>query len=998
MSPEQYQKAKELFDSALEIAPERRRSFLLEHCSDDAALRSEVERLLDSYDSEYLEEPAIQKLGDLVADQGFQPGHLIGHYKVVSKLGSGGMGEVYLAEDGKLGRRVAIKALPEAFTQDHDRLNRFQQEARAASALNHPNILTIHEIGEAGITHYIATEYIDGETLRERMNRGKLPLSEALDIAVQCASALAAAHEEGIVHRDIKPENIMIRRDGLVKVLDFGLAKLLEKKQPAAISHDAPTERHLKTAPGMIMGTVRYMSPEQARGHSTDARTDIWSLGVVIYEMLAGEPPFKGDTSADLIAEIVKTHPLPISLFVPETSDSIDKLVAKTIEKNPDERYQTAKDVLNELQLQKRHLDRETELAHSTHRRITREDDQPADTGEDAKTVITVGDPPHTVHGSKETVSSAEYIVAGIVRHKRKAFGLGAFGLAVLASIGFGAYYFIQPNKADSAAQAIRVTTTGKARTSAISQDGKYIAYSLEELGKWSLWIKHVPTQQSTQIVSPSDAMFGKLSLSSDANYVYYTRSTPGESVYGTYVLPIIGGTPRKIADAASLDGFDLSRSGDRVAFIPPAVRRGSTQCCELRVVNTNGAGETTVQVRLDSIESFSWSRNDEAIAFVSSRHPSDRPSLEIVEVDLGDLWTKIIPVQNLYEIRDITWRPDGSGYLLIAKESEMSDLQVWSVTYPTGAVRRITNDFGDYNSLSLTGDPMKIVSVRSVTSSGIWVGEIGDLERAKQITFGSGIDGQMGISWAPNGQIIYTSYTGDRQDIWRMDSDGSNQRQLTLNSGNNIEPSVCADDRYIVFVSDRSGTFNIWRMDRDGSNPVQLTDMPGRFPQCSPDGNWVIYQSFWVKDSDQPPALWKIPLVGGNGELLADDSELPAISPNGKSVAFLNVNGIVAMPEAGGTLRKILKVASRFGVPRYRMEFYRREPHFRWHADSSGLVYVTDEGLWSIGLGESNAQKLSDFDGEKTYWNLSPDGLKMAFRKISGVASDVVLISDWQS
>lgn len=360
MNAEDYQKVKEIFHSVLEIEPESRGAFLDEKCAGDGALRGEVERLLSSYDSNYLEQPAVGNIsGEIIAGDGLRSGQEIGHYKIVEKIGSGGMGEVYLAEDGKLERRVAIKLLPEVFTEDPDRLRRFQQEARTASALNHPNILTIHEIGETGGANYIATEYIDGETLRSKLNRERLTIGEALEIAVQTASALAAAHEAGIIHRDIKPENIMLRRDKLVKVLDFGLAKLVEKKDSSAISQDAPTDRHIQTAPGMIMGTAQYMSPEQARGHATDARTDIWSLGCVMYEMLAGRPPFAGETSADLIAEIVKTEPVPLSQIMPGCPEGLEEIIEASLKKDAEERCPAAKDLLFDLQQVRRKLDLE---------------------------------------------------------------------------------------------------------------------------------------------------------------------------------------------------------------------------------------------------------------------------------------------------------------------------------------------------------------------------------------------------------------------------------------------------------------------------------------------------------------------------------------------------------------------------------------------------------------------------------------------------------------
>src|SRR5262245_3068092 len=267
----------------------------------------------------------------------------IAHYRLLSPLGAGGMGEVYLAEDTKLSRKVALKLLPAEFTRDVVRVRRFEQEARAASALNHPNILTIFEIGEANETHYIATEFIDGQTLRERLNGDRLTTPAALDIAAQIAAALAAAHEAGIVHRDIKPENVMLRRDGIVKVLDFGLAKLIEQR-PAAVDSQAPTIAKAHTDPGALLGTVGYMSPEQARGQDADHRADIFSFGVILYEMLSGQRAFSGGSAVEVMNAILKEEPAELGETNPKISPQIEKLVRRCLEKKPERRFQTASD------------------------------------------------------------------------------------------------------------------------------------------------------------------------------------------------------------------------------------------------------------------------------------------------------------------------------------------------------------------------------------------------------------------------------------------------------------------------------------------------------------------------------------------------------------------------------------------------------------------------------------------------------------------------------
>src|SRR5215510_12088406 len=343
---QRYRRIDEIFQAALELDPNERPSYISQACSGDETLLREVEYLLASEDErwELIGTPAFEMVAPLLAkDQPqLKAGDSIGHYQVVSLLGVGGMGQVYLAEDAKLGRKVALKLLPTSYTRDESRLRRFQQEARAASALNHPNILTIHELGKVNGDQFIATEFVEGETLRERLRRAPLNLAETLDVAVQLAGALAAAHKAGIVHRDIKPENIMLRHDGYVKVLDFGLAKLTEQPEPA--TQTAATE-NVDISSGLVMGTVKYMSPEQASGRQVDPRSDIFSFGVVLYEMIAGRPPFGGKNSSELISTILKKEPAPL-IDVPEETQ---RLISRALRKKKEDRYQTIEDLLADL-------------------------------------------------------------------------------------------------------------------------------------------------------------------------------------------------------------------------------------------------------------------------------------------------------------------------------------------------------------------------------------------------------------------------------------------------------------------------------------------------------------------------------------------------------------------------------------------------------------------------------------------------------------------------
>jgi non-specific serine/threonine protein kinase len=365
MNAERWKQVNDLFQSTVERAPEERAAFLDEACHDDEGMRREVESLLTSHGraENFIEVPAFEVVPELATNDsaGALVGKLIGHYRIESLIGIGGMGEVYLARDGRLGRKAALKLLPDNVTTDETQLSRFKNEARTASALNHPNILTVYEIGAEENLQFIATEFIEGVTLRAALASGRMSAHEALEIAVQVASALAAAHDAGVVHRDIKPENIMLRPDGYAKVLDFGIAKLTEDR--ASDGHRIETTALLQTRPGLVLGTAHYMSPEQARGQKVDARSDIWSLGVVLYEMVAGSPPFRGETPSDCIAAILTAEPAPLSSVSLNAPAKLESILQKALRKNSDERYQTIKEMLNELRTLKAKLEAESSLS-----------------------------------------------------------------------------------------------------------------------------------------------------------------------------------------------------------------------------------------------------------------------------------------------------------------------------------------------------------------------------------------------------------------------------------------------------------------------------------------------------------------------------------------------------------------------------------------------------------------------------------------------------------
>jgi eukaryotic-like serine/threonine-protein kinase len=398
---------------------------------------------------------------------------LISHYRILKKLGAGGMGEVYLAEDTKLRRKVAIKTLSADLTKNEDRLHRFEQEAQAASGLNHPNILTIHEIGSQDGRHFIATEFIEGETLRQRLARSHLTIHEVLDISVQVASALVAAHSAGIIHRDIKPENLMLRPDGYVKVLDFGLAKLTER-QASTTDTEAPTVARVDTNPGTVMGTLSYMSPEQARGKAVDPRSDVFSLGVVVYEMIAGRAPFEGETPSDVISFILQVEPPPLTRVAPDVPSELERIVTKALAKDKEERYQTVKDMLIDLKRLKHLHEVDAEIERSISPEATK---RPSGGAVGIESVSGSGEV------AARTTSSAEYIITEIRRHKRGAAAVLILTLVVIAALAY-VLYFVEGKKAIDSIAVLPLVNVGADPNTEYLSDGiaESISNSLSQL------------------------------------------------------------------------------------------------------------------------------------------------------------------------------------------------------------------------------------------------------------------------------------------------------------------------------------------------------------------------------------------------------------------------------------------------------------------------------------------------------------------------------------
>ncbi|MET0754245.1 MAG: protein kinase [Pyrinomonadaceae bacterium] len=948
-----------------------------EACQGDESLSDEVRELLNSFeeDDSFFERAAIGELAEFIVenDEKLKTGAIVGRYKIQSELGAGGMGRVFLAEDMELERLVALKILSSAFSNDSDGIRRFVQEAKSASALNHPNILTIHEIGQFEDLHFIATEYVRGETLRQKQKQKTLSLREILDIALQTASALNAAHEAGIVHRDIKPENIMLRADGLVKVLDFGLAKLIGKTQEALNGELIPSDQ-VNTIPGLIMGTAAYMSPEQARGKATDAGTDIWSLGVCLYEMAAGFKPFTGETTSDIIASILKSEPQALDTNTPA---ELNGIIRKALQKKREERYHNIKDLLADL----KNLQQKAGVETGAWNPDTR--------GGFNYTAITDNAP--AGHPTNVNQSDTGRIIESKPRVKNTALAMLVAALILGISAG-GLYYLISTSPQTVSFEAMRfekLTYSGNilGEQVAISPDGKYTIYVVQEAGEQSLWVRHIATSGNIQIVPPAKVDYGGLAFSRDGNYVYYSIIEKKTS-RALYRVPVLGGEARKLIDNVERP-VTFSPDGERMAVVRDEQH--------LMIANADGVEIQPLAVAGEGKRwnLIAWSPDGKTI--VSSVFSSADNNTYLVEVSVEDGTEKTLDSPPWLRVSGIAWLPDSSGLILSGRDLETKLSQLWLVTYPEGKIKRITNDLNSYLGVSLTADGRTISSIQYERLSNIWSGAREDGSLARQITFDKDKDeGMSGIALAPDGKIVYTAKITGTLDLWTINADGSGKRQLTFKARSNFSPVVSPDNRYVVFVSDRSGSSSIWRMDLDGSNPKQLTDSPGiaALPAFSPDGKWIIYQ---FSNTGNKTNVWKVNIEGGAPLQLTDVySGKPVISPDGEFFACYYQAAadsqikIAVIPFSGGQPSRI------FDLP-----LVVKSPLFRWTADGRGLIYVDNHNqtynLWSQSLDNIPPKQLTDFKSEEIFrFDSAINGKNFALAR-GHENSDVILIDNFK-
>ncbi|MDQ3652164.1 MAG: protein kinase [Acidobacteriota bacterium] len=862
------------------------------------------------------------------------PGTRLGRFEIRSLLGAGGMGEVYLAHDTRLKRSVALKLLPAEWTRNEDRVRRFEQEANAASALNHPNILTIYEVGQTDVANFIASEYIDGHTLREQMENTWMKLSDVLDVATQVASALAAAHTVGIVHRDIKPENIMVRKDGYIKVLDFGLAKLIEG-QSSAVDSDAPTAPLFRTEPGTVMGTPRYMSPEQTREVAVDARTDIWSLGVVLYEMVAGRAPFEGPTVGDYIASILHNEPPPLVRYREEVPPKLQRIISQALRKEREQRYHTIKQMLVDLQSLKQDLefaankersaqpnpvDSATLTGTSTHIRL--------DTG-GANAALPTG----AVEAAHTGTSSAEYIVSEIKRHKLSALLVSTIFVMVVAGIAFGFYRFINQNETNKPVLETKVipftSFPGRERHPAFSFDGNFVAFvwSGEKGDNNDIYVKLIDGGTPLRLTTnPRNEWFP--TWSPDGRRIAFIR----ESENAIFTVPALGGPERKLFSATASDpflignGLSWSPDGKLLAFIgketpqepngiylltvetgakrrltsPPAQYQGDTRAAfspdgqtvaftrwvesgitDVHLVSTGGGEPRRLTSDNQSMSGVAWSDDGREVVFSSNRGGS------------FSLWK--ISISGGAPERLSTGQENSSGPAIsrlghrLAYVQDALDTNIWRVEVPsstgqrTSAIKFISSTREDISpQYSSDGKRIVFASDRS-GSREIWMC---DREGANlvQLTFFSGPE--VGTPrWSPDSRSVVFDRTIDgHKDIYVLSPEGGSPRRLTTETSNEVRPSWSRDGRWIYFGSNRSGEWQVWKMPADGGQGVQVTTQGGREAFESADSRFVYYTN-----DRNLPGLWRIPVEGGEAVRVHNEASMGLWAVMERGVYLLN-------------------------------------------------------------------------------------------------------------
>ncbi len=893
----------------------------------------------------------------------------ISHYRITGQLGSGGMGVVYEAEDLTLGRKVALKFLPPKLASDRSSLDRFLLEARTASALNHPNICTIYAVenaseGNAEPQSFIAMELLEGQNLAEKLVSGLMPTDRLMDIGIQLADALDAAHAKGIIHRDIKPANIFLTSRGQVKVLDFGLAKLAPQHpetETIGTTQDSPA--HL-TSPGATVGTIAYMSPEQARGEALDTRTDLFSLGTVLYQMVTGKVPFDGPTSAVVFHGILQLDPTPVQQLNPNLPPRLQEIIEKLLEKDRDLRYQSAADLRGDL----KRLKRDSESGRKT----------ASASSASGSTVPPAIEPLPSVM-TRPASSSAVIAAAG--RHKA-GVGLGiVLGVIVLAAAGYGIYAALSRGQAlpFQNISVTKVTDTGDMAMVALSPDGKYILSLVQENGLTSLSLRNVPTNSITQVEPPADVHYNGLRFAPDGNYFYFVRSDPGnDELKYLYRAPLLGGTPERLASDVD-SNITLSPDGRRAAFM--RYNNPEPGKYQLIVRSVENGEEKILASGRDSLFAPAWSPDGKNLIGVTLQAANSLTSLVLIDANSGQ---RKIFFNSPDALDHPTWMPDGGGLLVFVRNqaTHFAAQQIEFISYPEGKVTPVTRDTNSYSDLSVDSTGQVLATV---LSAGRWNLTIAGATGSADPRTVAPANMFTNFTWLHDGRILYDK----DNSLHRLTPDSGDQEAIAIEPGMIVgDPWECPDHQHFVLLMGRAET-NVWRADDSGGNFKQLTT--GRFdnyPVCSADGHWVYYL-------DVQGTLMKVPLEGGNSQKVSDLQVAGwfGLSPDGATSAFSVID------HAAGHVERIALVDTMTGQTRQMIPFQRPRTTnmLQFSRDGKSLVYVVRENgidnLWQQPLDGSAGKMLTSFKAEHIWdYHWSPDGTKLAL--VQGhTDSDVVLM-----